>query len=118
MAHQGCQNVQIHETGNREVKQTERRGHGGRGIMEVGRRVVGRKDAKVSHCNQDNNNAKGFRDPGTTPQHASGTTMESTCIVYPSVGTALTTMCLPTNKDHRTFDSGADIHSATWDVKP
>ena len=85
MANQGCQNVQIHETGNREVKQTERRGHGGREIMEVGRRVVGRKDAKVSRCNQDNNNAKGFRDPGTTPPHASGTTVESTCIVYPWV---------------------------------
>ena len=51
--------------------------------MEVGRRVVGEKVSKVSHCNQDSN-PNGFRDPGTTP-HASGTTVESTCMVYPWV---------------------------------
>ena len=49
--------------------------------MEVGRRVVGEKVSKVSHCNQDSN-PNGFRDPGTSPS-SSGTTVEYTLIVYP-----------------------------------
>ena len=73
--------VQIRDNGNREVKNTESSDcRWGGGIMEVGRRVVGEKESKVSQCNQDSN-ANGFRDPGTSPS-ASGT-VESTLIVYP-----------------------------------
>jgi hypothetical protein len=109
-----CANSRDWESGGEANGEEGSRWSGNNGSGEAGGGEKRCEGVSLQPGQQQRKRLQGSRDHSTTCiRNNSGEHLH--CV---PVGAALTTRCLPTHKDHRTFDSGADIYSATWDVKP